>query len=144
MLKPKFKVSKRGLCTALVLLGIGLGYYIFTEITHLYIPCVFHIVTGLNCPGCGVTRFIVSLLHFDFRSAVSQNLALAGLLPVWLIYGAFYIFLPEKLGDRTKPFKILTIGSVILLVIFGILRNIPMFSFLAPGRSGLIHAAIFL
>ena len=133
MLKPKVKVGKRELKIALILLGLGLGYYIFTEITHLYIPCVFHIVTGLYCPGCGVTRFAVSLLHFDFRSAASQNLALAGLLPFWLIYGAFYIFLPEKLGDRTKPFKILTIGSVVLLVVFGILRNIPFFSFLAPS-----------
>ena len=132
-LKPKVKSLKRGLKTALILLGIGLCYYIFTEITHLYIPCVFNVVTGLNCPGCGVTRFIVSLLHFDFRSAVSWNLALAVLLPLWLIYGAFYIFLPEKLGDRTKPFKILTIGSVVLLVVFGILRNIPFFSFLAPS-----------
>ena len=133
MLKPKVKVGKRELKIALILLGLGLGYYIFTEITHLYIPCVFHIVTGLHCPGCGVTRFIVALLHFDFRSAASQNLALAVLLPLWLIYGAFYIFLPEKLGDRTKPFKILTIGSVVLLVVFGILRNIPFFSFLAPS-----------
>ncbi|MGN1205636.1 MAG: DUF2752 domain-containing protein [Eubacterium sp.] len=28
-------------------------------------PCLFHLVTGLPCPGCGGTRAFVALLHGD-------------------------------------------------------------------------------
>ena len=36
---------------------------------NLNFPCLFHLVTGYYCPGCGGTRAIASLLHGQlFRS----------------------------------------------------------------------------
>ena len=32
--------------------------------------CPFRLVTGLPCPGCGLTRSLVSLLHGDVSAAV--------------------------------------------------------------------------
>ena len=44
------------------LLGMaGLLYGIFVSYTGLAIPCLFRKVTGLLCPGCGVTGMCVAL-----------------------------------------------------------------------------------
>ncbi len=55
---------------------IGLGVIaIFTAITAkspdeiLLIPCVFHTVTDIPCPGCGMTRACLSITHGHFANA---------------------------------------------------------------------------
>ena len=32
-------------------------------------PCLFKIVTGLPCPGCGLTRAFSAVMHGDMKSA---------------------------------------------------------------------------
>lgn len=32
-------------------------------------PCLFHQITGYYCPGCGITRAIIALLHGDFAAS---------------------------------------------------------------------------
>ena len=52
------------------LLGMaGLLYGIFVSYTGLAIPCLFRKVTGLLCPGCGVTGMCVALLHLNWKGA---------------------------------------------------------------------------
>ena len=41
-----------------------------------FVPCPFHAITGLWCPGCGMTRALHHLLHGDVAGAVSSNLFL--------------------------------------------------------------------
>lgn len=35
--------------------------------------CLIHNLFGKECPGCGMTRALFSLLHFDFAAAWSYN-----------------------------------------------------------------------
>lgn len=35
--------------------------------------CLFHITTGYDCPGCGMTRGFFALLHLDILSAFRYN-----------------------------------------------------------------------
>lgn len=35
--------------------------------------CYWRIVTGVNCPGCGLTRCFISLAHGDFQRALAFN-----------------------------------------------------------------------
>jgi hypothetical protein len=49
-----------------------------TDAVHLgdiSIPrlCTFHLLTGWDCPGCGLTRSFVWLAHFDLGAALEQN-----------------------------------------------------------------------
>jgi hypothetical protein len=59
------------LCKFFVLLGLlGLGYS-WIAARFGGIPCLFRLVTGLNCPGCGVTR-MACLLPFGIVLTLSR------------------------------------------------------------------------
>lgn len=123
-IQTRFHIGKSGIIKASVLSGILILYLIFTQITSLYIPCIFRTVTGLCCPGCGISHFFTDLIHFNLSSAVQQNLAVAVLLPLWIaVLTVRLIFNPKFLNKRTTD--ILIWLSVIVLVIFGAMRNLP-------------------
>ena len=69
-----------GGCAAL--LAAGLGYALWVRLTGLALPCPFRAVTGLLCPGCGVTRLCLALLRGDWAAAWRANPVLLLLLPV--------------------------------------------------------------
>ncbi|MFD9790114.1 DUF2752 domain-containing protein [Streptomyces sp. NPDC059070] len=56
--------------------------------------CVFHLVTGWNCPACGGTRMTYALLHGDMAGAFEANPVLLAALPFaglahgrWMVAG---------------------------------------------------------
>ena len=120
----------------LILLGIGMLYALFSTITGLRIPCVVYALTGLYCPGCGVTRMCLSLLRFDFRTAFSCNqllfLSLPGLGGMVLYVLSRYI----RYGDckTGKAGTALLITLIVLFLAFGILRNLPGMETLQPPK----------
>jgi hypothetical protein len=109
------------------LLGVVLIiYYLFLVKFGYGIPCLFHRVTGLLCPGCGVTHLIVSILHLDFKSAFESNQLIFITSPI-----LFYFFIRLYLSwFRNKKYKlnkvenILVYFLIILFVSFGIVRNL--------------------
>lgn len=105
----------------------GLLYLkVWLPLTKLAIPCVFHELTGLYCPGCGMTRTVLALLKFDFAQAFRYNPLLFSLLPLY----ATYLIATNK---RTKLLGNVTMTIMLILtLIFGVLRNIPYFDYLAP------------
>ena len=52
---------------------LGIVYYIWLRMTHIYIPCIFRYITGYKCPGCGTTTMCVSILRFRFGDAFYAN-----------------------------------------------------------------------
>ena len=52
---------------------LGVVYYIWLRMTHLYIPCIFRSITGYRCPCCGTTTMCVSILRFRFGDAFYAN-----------------------------------------------------------------------
>jgi hypothetical protein len=93
---------------------------------NLSIPCPFHALTGLYCPGCGFTRAINSLIDFDLTQAFRFNPLIFLLLPIYSIYSLLRVKGYKKSSDYALN------TMVVLTISFGILRNIPMFSWLAP------------
>ena len=113
---------------------VGLGYAFLLLFTPFYIPCPFHAITGWYCPGCGVSRMCLSLLHLDFAAAFRSNAALTILLPVALFVFLFQAIRYIRTGRRSlsRWQTVLVWSAILLLLAFGILRNIPAFAFLAP------------
>ena len=108
----------------LVLIIIGILLIILMFKYNIGIPCIFHEITGLYCPGCGATRAIASLLKLDFYQALRYNLIIIISIPLFIVY------LLYKRKDEIP--NIILYLYLCTIVIFGILRNISYFSFLAP------------
>ena len=92
-------------------------------IGSLTIPdtCTFHNLTGLPCPGCGLTRSLVAALHGDVKQSFQYHrLGLLTLLYVLLqfIYRIGAIAVPVLTVRIFGPEKYLNRGIVILAALY--------------------------
>ena len=106
----------------------GLSYFLLDD----GLPCYIRKITGFYCPGCGISRMFISLLKFDIYQAFRFN----PLVFCLLVFVGIIAIIDIVLYYRKK--EILKIGNktyitiLVLVILFGILRNIPYISFLAP------------
>lgn len=125
MLKKRLK--KAALFVPLLFV-LGLVGVWLSETGH-GIPCIFHAVTGLQCPGCGVTRMLSALLHGDWRGAWESNAAVLTLSPV--LAGLVDLSLVRwiRTGSARLPrwADAVTVVCVVLLLLFTVARNLPAF-----------------
>jgi hypothetical protein len=98
---------------------------------HFFPLCPLYELTGFACPGCGLTRGFHALFHGDVPTALGFN----ALLPVWAViisYGWVSLLLYAIRGKGlpmwpTNPNFLWTF--MIVLLVFGVLRNIPVYPF---------------
>lgn len=110
-----------------ILAATGLIYFkAWVPLTGITVPCPFHAVTGWYCPGCGITRAILSLLHLDWVQAFRYNPLVFVLAPMYVAYAVTH-----KKGMRRFSQSLMAFMLVMSLA-FGLLRNFPMFAFMAP------------
>jgi Protein of unknown function (DUF2752) len=122
---------------AAMALGCAVVLFLFDPSRYPFYPqCLFHRLTGWNCPGCGSLRAMHQLLHGHLLAALRDNLLLILSLPVAAVYSARQ-FLRWRAGLQVtfpaiRPRGILVFLGV--LVIFTIIRNIPSapFIYLSP------------
>ena len=103
-----------------LLLGAGFLYGTWYSLTGLGIPCPFHLLTGLKCPACGVTRMCVRLLRLDFPGAFRENPGLFLLSPAIL----FLLFLHISGKGNRKTENLLASILILLLLAWGVFRNL--------------------
>ena len=53
--------------------GAVILYRFDPTVARFYPHCLFHDLTGLQCPGCGTTRALHHLLHGDLAGAFRLN-----------------------------------------------------------------------
>ena len=132
----EFKSATRErLFAAAGVIGIATGALVvgyFNPTTAGFFPnCPFHALTGLNCPGCGLTRGFNALFHGDILSALHFN----ALLPFYaLIFGYFIVSLSlTAVRGRGLTWKIFTpalmYAFLAFVIIFAIARNLPFYPF---------------
>ena len=106
-------------------LAAGIGYGLFCVKTGMGIPCVLHEVTGLECPGCGISRAILALARLDFAAAFDYNavwpLIIGYLLWIAIAGSAAYVKRGEFGYLPGKTWMHAVILSVV--VVYGVVRN---------------------
>ena len=98
---------------ALVCAGLLYGYVLLP--LGLRIPCPLRRLTGLRCPGCGVTDLCLDLLHGHLNPAHNWGLVLVAPwipLALWLR------------GRHPRGANALACGLVAALLAWGLLRNL--------------------
>ena len=98
--------------------------------------CPLYSLTGIACPGCGLTRGFHALFHGDLLTAIDYNL----LAPVFFLFFAYLgiSMLLVVLRGRGLPLNIyrpkLLFGILTGMLVFAVVRNLPFypFNFLAP------------
>ena len=111
-----------------MILVLFLGILIILFMYIFGIPCFFYKVTSFYSPGCGFTRAVFALLHFDIYQVLRYNLLIVIYIPL-ILYCLFFKFILKK--EYHIPNFILY-AILILACLFGVLRNIPCFDYLAP------------
>lgn len=121
-------MKKNELINKIVLFAIAILFAIALFKYNVGIPCVFNKITGLYCPGCGTTRAIYSLIQLDLYQAFRYNMLVIALLPFAI---GLIIYKYALKGQKEIPNDIWYL-IIAVAILFGILRNIPFFSYLAP------------
>ena len=136
---PKLAVSSSPalfvvIVLSLAALGSGATLFFFDPTQHGFYPiCLFHSLTGWNCPGCGGTRAAYQLLHGHLLRALHDNalfvLTLAG-LAIWSLRWMVQTLRhqPVTLGVPAKAWGCF----IVVAFIFTVLRNLPAFAWLSP------------
>jgi hypothetical protein len=123
-----------GTVIALAVLISGAVLFFFNPSQYGFYPvCLFHKVTGLNCPGCGGTRAAYQLLHGHLLLALRDNALFVLTLAALAGRGAWFAVRklrqqPAALGVSPKMLW----AYLVFIVAFSLLRNLPSFAFLSP------------
>ena len=125
MLKKRLKKAALFVPLLFVLGLVG----VWLSETGYGIPCIFHAVTGLQCPGCGVTRMLSALLHGDWRGAWESNAAVLTLSPVLAGLVGLSLVRWIRTGSARLPrwADAVTVVCVVLRLLFTVARNLPAF-----------------
>ncbi len=101
-----------------------------------YPSCPSIALFGVHCPGCGSMRAVHHLAHGDIVGVFSRNILVpfALMLLVWSWVAWFDRRLGHSRVPELRPPVPVLYASVVGLVVFAILRNLPWapFSGLAP------------
>jgi len=114
--------------------GVGAIVFFFNPGTHSFYPvCLFHALTGLNCPGCGMTRALYALLHGNFLLALKDNALLVLTLAMMVVWSARRVV--RKLMNEPVAFNVppkFLWAFLVVASVFAVIRNLPGFEWLSP------------
>ena len=123
---------KKRLLKIFIFILVLISYLIIGKKFNIYLRCPIHEIFHVYCPGCGLTRMLLSMLKLDFYQAFRYN-------PVVCIMTPFIILLYiEKVYSEYKNKKSIVKKIpnwvwyiiLVLMLIYGVLRNI--IPYLAP------------
>jgi hypothetical protein len=116
---------------ALISAGSGFLWYFDPTKANFFPVCPLYAFTGFACPGCGLTRGFHALFHGDVITALDYN----ALIP-FVAAGFVFLFVTlVSVAVRGKGLMRLSssppflVGILVVLLTFGVLRNLPFYPF---------------
>lgn len=134
-MKQKEKGIRILIVSGLIFIIIAYGYFTFHF--HIGLPCLFHTLTGWYCPGCGLGRSVRCILAGQWYQAFRYNVLLMPfIIPgiLLLLYTAWQYIqgTPYRNYWIIRLFERAGIPIAIVMLLYGVLRNLDFFSILAP------------
>lgn len=81
-------------------------------------PCPFRLITGLPCPGCGITRIATTVAEGNVSLALGTDAAAVGLLGALAIGAALYLIaistrrpIPSWVGSLPVMLALMTLAG---------------------------------
>lgn len=91
------------------------------------IPCPFEALTGYDCPGCGLQSSLTNLFALRWKYVLMANILSPVLLPLFFVlvvsWAADYFF--GLVLWRFDPPRWVVFAGAVVVILYGILRNIP-------------------
>ena len=106
-----------------IIVLLGLAYGCFADITGISVPCPVRYLTGVLCPGCGITTFFLSVAHGDLHSAKQANAFIFYTLPLLIVF-CYYGVIASHSRVSFLVNRFLMPLYLVALLAFGIYRNI--------------------
>ena len=108
---------------------VGCAYVALNDpnTSTLFPACPFKAATGLDCPGCGITRALHALLNGDMVRALDHNALFVLALPIltlWLVRGILRSTGRVSAGPAMQWHPWMTWALVSTIGAFWIVRNI--------------------
>ena len=131
----EYRLFRILLCLTIILLIILGAMYLATHkpgTKELAFPCLINEYTGLYCTGCGMARCLRSILELNFYNAFRYNPLAFILLPIFTIYLILsmisFIVSGKNVINKYINSKIFIV-IIVIIALFTILRNIPIYPF---------------
>lgn len=105
------------------------GYYLFMKHTGLGIPCPIRYFFHIQCPGCGISHMLLSLLQGNYRKAFFYHPVIFVSLPfltyliVKMLYG--YLFCKTIHWSQIENAGIILL--IFVLILYTVYRNLVTF-----------------
>jgi len=119
--------------SAIALVALGLSFIFGPDSLPGLDICLFHAVTGLQCPGCGITRAFCAISHGQFAHAWGLNpfaYPFYALAVVALVFPPIFWRVPEKWAIAS----LLVLAAA--LIVFGVFRVVAGFGLGKANRAG--------
>ena len=124
---PRFSASGPVASGCVLAAGAAIVTVLDPAQTPLSLPCPWRTVTGLWCPGCGLTRAAHHLLRGDVTTALRYNaLVVPVLAAIALSWWTWLSATRSAPSSRSRPMSLAWIsvaGATALC--FAIVRNLP-------------------
>lgn len=117
---------KKAVIVLLMVATFAAIYYLYDPTHSQLAPkCIFHTLTGFDCPACGVQRVVHSLLHGNFVKAFFLNPFLVIAVP-YLVIVAITTFVKSEVIAPLRNIaqhRYVIWGYVVIFFLWWIVRN---------------------
>lgn len=114
----------------LLLIAVGgiVVYTLFDPTRHAWMPqCPFRLLTGWNCPACGLQRALHALLHGRFQEAFSYNYFFIVSIPYLIALLIAEVLKQRHRGQdfiRAVEHPFIARTYIVFFIVWGIVRNL--------------------
>ena len=114
------------LIAAALVAAAAILFYCIDPSEFRYAPkCIFYMLTGLECPGCGSQRALHALTHLHVAEAFHYNALLVSALPFLVLYVSASIFRDKVPGlYRRLQGRAVILTTLSLIFAWWVLRNL--------------------